>query len=290
MDYHQDRFVDYSLMIYKEEQLIAVLPANRVGNVVYSHQGLTYGGLLFFETLKFRDVLSVFKSVLQHMYDDGVELLQLKQLPSFYAKIPNDELLYLMFICDAKLIRRDALSVIHLEQRPKVSKNRIEGYKRGKKHGLVIKEEDTFDAFWTTILLPNLQKKHQAKPVHTLEEITLLKTRFPKRIRQFNVYKNNDIVAGTTIFETRCVAHSQYISGNDDKNSLGSLDFLHMYLIEDVFKEKTYFDFGTSNENQGQQVNAGLQYWKEGFGARTKTQDFYELKTNNYKMLETVML
>jgi uncharacterized protein (DUF486 family) len=43
----EDRFQDYSLLIFEEDKLIAVLPANRVGETVYSHQGLTYGGLVY---------------------------------------------------------------------------------------------------------------------------------------------------------------------------------------------------------------------------------------------------
>ena len=91
-----------------------------------------------------------------------------------------------------------------------------------------------------------------------------------------------------TIFETKNVAHSQYISGNDDKNTIGSLDYLHTYLINEVFKDKTYFDFGVSNENNGKNINEGLNYWKEGFGARTITQDFYEIDLNNLNKLDTI--
>jgi hypothetical protein len=43
MEYHEERFHDYSLLIFEEDKLIAVLPANRVSDTVYSHQGLTYG-------------------------------------------------------------------------------------------------------------------------------------------------------------------------------------------------------------------------------------------------------
>lgn len=288
MEYHQDCFEDFSLLVYKEEKLIAVLPANISGNIVYSHQGLTYGGLLVSDKLKLREVTHCLHAVLEFCRQEGIEKVQLKELPAIYTQVPNDELQYLLFILEAKLVRRDTLSVLNLTQRPKVSKDRIAGNKRAIKHELQIREVDDFSAFWETILIPNLQKKHDALPVHTLAEITLLKKRFPNQIRQFNVYKNDVIVAGTTIFETEHVAHSQYISGNEDKNTLGSLDALHMYLIDTVFKDKLYFDFGISNENQGQQINEGLNYWKEGFGARTITQDFYEIDLKNNSKLETI--
>src|SRR6476620_2629490 len=44
MDYHADRFADASLLLYDRHSLIALLPANRDGNVIRSHGGLTFGG------------------------------------------------------------------------------------------------------------------------------------------------------------------------------------------------------------------------------------------------------
>lgn len=290
MEYHKDRFTDASLMVYENDTLLALLPANKAHNVVYSHQGLTYGGLLLNQNIKFRSTIKLFKALLEYLAKCGTERLELKILPHIYTKQPSEELAYLMFVMNAKLYRRDALSVLNLNSIPKFSKDRIEGNKRGLKNKLVIKEVDSFDEFWNKILNINLQNKYQVKPVHTLEEITFLKRKFPKNIRQFNVYKNDEIVAGTTIFETENVAHSQYISGNNDKNSIGSLDFLHINLIENIFKNKAYFDFGISNEDNGRKVNEGLQYWKEGFGARTITQDFYSINTRDYKLLDDVML
>lgn len=290
MEYHNDRFNDFSLLVFKDEKLVAILPANRVEDCVYSHQGLTYGGLVFKENLKLNSVLLIYKALLKFLNEAKISELQLKILPSIYNTLPNDEQSYIMFLLNAKLNRRDALSVIDYRQVLKFSKDRLEGVKRGKKHGLVIKEVGSFESFWSTVLEPNLNEKHNVKPVHSLAEITVLKTNFEKQIRQFNVYQNNQIVAGTTIFESKYVAHSQYISGNNQKNELGSLDFLHHYLITSVFNNKRFFDFGVSNINNGRQVNQGLQYWKEGFGARTVTQDFYTVDTNSYKILDTVLI
>ncbi|MFT6748422.1 MAG: hypothetical protein ACJAQ1_000334, partial [Flavobacterium sp.] len=45
MEYHSDRFEDFSLLVFNnKEKLVAILPANRVDESVFSHQGLTYGG------------------------------------------------------------------------------------------------------------------------------------------------------------------------------------------------------------------------------------------------------
>ncbi|MCT4630684.1 GNAT family N-acetyltransferase [Winogradskyella sp.] len=290
MDYHSDRFHDYSLMIYKQDELVALLPANKVNDRVYSHLGLTYGGLIYNDSLKSKEAIDVLKTIMCYLNQNGIASLTLKELPYVYLNHPvNNPLAYLCFKVKAQLERMDMHSVLDLKFKA-YSRSRKNGYKRGMKHNLVVEETNDFSLFWNQILMPNLDLKHDVKPVHTLAEIQLLKSRFPKQIRQFNVYHNDVVVAGTTIFETKNVAHSQYISGNADKNILGSLDFLHHHLLECVFDKKTYFNFGISNENQGQNINEGLQYWKEGFGARSITQGFYKIDTVNYKLLEDVFI
>ena len=139
-------------------------------------------------------------------------------------------------------------------------------------------------------MIPNLENRHKSKPVHSLAEIAILKSFFSGNIRQFNVYKENQIIAGTTIFLSKNVAHSQYMSKNEEDKGFGSLDFLHNYLLNTVFKDRKFFDFGISNECQGKKINEGLSYWKESFGANILTQDFYEVHTENYSKLEQIVL
>jgi hypothetical protein len=290
MDYHQERFEDNSLLVFKKDKLIALFPANKLNDVIHSHQGLTYGGLVTSEIVKLKDVIECFKVILSFYKNVGCSAIEIKQLPSIYTILPNDEIQYLLFILKGDLIRRDTLSVINLEHRLKISKDRITGSKRAIKHNIKIREVHDFNEFWNQVLIPNLKMKHHTQPTHSLEEITLLKLKFPNNIRQFNVYKDGVIVAGTTIFETKFVAHSQYISANEEKNELGSLDFLHLHLIENVFNDKKYFDFGISNEQKGKHINNGLNYWKEGFGARTITQDFYRINFENINNLDTIFI
>lgn len=290
MEYHSDRFEDHSLLIFKNEKVVGLLPANISEKTLFSHQGLTYGGLLLNEKVKFQEVAAIFKNVLQWLYENKIEKLQLKVIPSIYNSIPSDEMDYLLFLVGARLLRVDLLSVIDIKRSLKIASNRLEGVKKAQKNNLRIEESNDFEPFWNTILTPNLALRHNALPVHSVGEITELASNFPKNILQFNVYKNDEIVGGATIFETENVAHVQYISANEDKQQLGTLDFLFEYLINKRFKEKRYFDFGTSNENQGKNINEGLLYWKECFGARSISQSFYEVKTADYKKLEAIFI
>ncbi|MBF4516283.1 GNAT family N-acetyltransferase [Flavobacterium sp. ANB] len=290
MEYHQDRFEDFSLLVFEDQKLKAVLPANKKDNSVYSHQGLTYGGLVYNERTKLKSVIEIFQAILLFLNEYNFQKLYLKTLPSIYHIKPADEILYTLFLADAKLIRRDSLSVIDLLQENKISKIRKRSFQKGISNQLIIKEENNFELFWNEILIPNLKTKHNAKPVHSIAEMNQLKTLFPDNIHQFNVYLEDKIVGGTTVFETETVAHSQYISKNENQENLGSLDFLFQYLIQERFTKKRFFDFGISNENQGKNLNEGLSYWKESFGASTIVHDFYELDTANYSKLNGIFV
>lgn len=289
MEYHKDRFEDYSLMVYKDEKLVAVLPANRVEDVVYSHQGLTYGGLVYNEKVKLVSVIEFFNAILFYLKENNIQKLQLKLIPSIYHQKPAEELNYALFLVEAQLIRRETLSVIDLAKPFLIASGRKEGVKKGIVNSLQIREVSDFDDFWNIILITNLERKYQTKPVHSLQEIASLKMKFPENIRQFNVYYKDEIVAGATLFESENVIHSQYISADENKNTIGSLDFLYHHLITEVFKEKKFFDFGTSNAKQGKVINKGLSFWKESFGASTIVHDFYEVETSNYNLLDAVL-
>lgn len=290
MEYHANRFTDHSLLIFNGQKLVALLPANRAGDTVYSHQGLTYGGLVLSNKTKLSEVVNILKQLLQCLNNQGFNAINIKGIPHIYHKLPAEEMEYALFIANAKLVRRDSLSVHDVNAGLSFSKDRKQCIRRGENNGLVIVEEPEFKLFWDKILIPNLNLKHGAAPVHTLDEIVMLHQKFPKNIRHFNVYHNNVIVAGTTVFVTDTVAHPQYISGNEDKNQLGSLDYLYANLITSVFADKKYFDFGISNEQQGRKLNEGLVFWKESFGARTITQDFYEVPTANYSLMDEVLI
>jgi hypothetical protein len=204
--------------------------------------------------------------------------------------MPSDELSYFLFKAHATLIKRDALMVIDTGNKIKFQKNRREGINKAKRSGLTIAVDDNFEGFWNEILIPNLQKKHSIAPVHSLEEIQTLAAKFPDNIKQVNVYKDNVLVAGTTVFLTKTTIHPQYVSGNSDKNAYGSLDLAYDYIINHFDNSKRYFDFNISSEQNGEALNSGLIFWKESCGARTYVADNYLIDTACYKTLDLHIL
>ncbi len=286
MDYHSDRFTDFSVLIFKDDTLYAVLPANVKEGKLISHQGLTYGSFVLQDSAKLLYALEAFKEMLRFLASEMIIILEIRVIPTFYNVMPSDELAYFLFKANATLLKRDVLMVIDNDHKLKFQKNRREGINKAIRNGLKIKIEDTFDDFWNDVLIPNLKNKHGIAPVHSLEEIKLLAARFPANIKQVNVYKDDKVVAGTTVFLTETTIHPQYVSGNADKNSYGSLDLAYDFIINHFKKDKRYFDFNISSEENGKVLNSGLIFWKESCGARTFTADTYEIHTANYKQID----
>lgn len=290
MEYHQDRFLDYSLMVFQEKKLVAILPANRVDNTLYSHQGLTYGGLLLMPNIRFSVVANAFKAVLEFLESKGISELHLKQIPTMYCTLPSDELEYLLFITQAVLTRVDLSSTIYDLKNVKItSSGRKDGLRKGVNHGLRIEKTTDLSTFWQQILTPQLQATHGVKPTHSLEEIQKLQERFPNEIQQYNVYYEDRIVGGTTLFITPEVVHTQYIAANMERQKLGTLDFLFFYLIQEKFQHARYFDFGISNTNQGKALNNGLLYWKESLGGKAQVHRFYKVLSKNHHLIDTIL-
>ena len=115
-----------------------------------------------------------------------------------------------------------------------------------------------------------LKKYHQTQAVHTNKELVYLKSKFPQNIKLFLAMKEEEIVAGTLIFEYEDCVHTQYMSANEIAREVGALDLLIYDLIEKYSQNKLYFDFGISTEKDGQLLNEGLIFQKEGFGGRTQ--------------------
>ncbi|TDS66249.1 GNAT family N-acetyltransferase [Myroides indicus] len=289
MEYHQHRFEEMSILIVDNNTIKAIFPANRDGSTVISHQGLTYGGLICDMGINLENYIQYFKLLLKYYSNLDIEEILIKDIPPIYSCVFSEEISYIAFLLNAHLYRRDVLSVIDLKRKLPFSENRRRMCRKASSKKYFVSETADFSSFWNSILIPRLKEKYNVNPVHTLNEIELLKQCFPNQIRQFNVYNTQcEIVGGVTVFETQKVAHLQYIAGKEQGNKDGALDFLQKKIIEDIFADKDFFDFGISNEDNGKTLNKGLLHWKEGFGARTVIQDFYAFKTSSFAKLDKV--
>ena len=273
MEYHSDRFNDHSLLFYDEGELIALLPGNIAGNVFYSHQGLTYGGFIVPKTIKVAQVVALFDVLMDYLRQTGIVKLIYKTIPYIYHKYPSEEDLYMLFRHNGRLHYRNLSCCIALDGRMKYPRIRKRAIARAMNNNLEVMESDVFSDFWK-ILEDNLKKRYEAAPVHSLDEITQLKAKFPNEIRLFISKNESGTFAGALIFEMKDTVHVQYTSATDTGREIGALDIIYDRLLEH-YSEKKYFDFGTSNENNGLYLNDTLIAQKESFGGRGIAYDAY---------------
>ena len=276
MDYHSHRFNDVSVLIEKSGKTVAAFPANRCGEDIVSHDGLTYGGLIYGTRTHTTDILEIFYLLVEHYRKTGACRLVYKPVPHIYHRYPAEEDLYSLFRLGAVLVRRDIASVVSLQNRIGLSELRTRSVRKSKEFSLEIREGDFVDRYHA--LLTDVLARFHVKPVHSSDELILLKNRFPNNIRLFGAFLENRLLAGTIVYDFGHVAHTQYLANSLADREICALDAVIFNLIEHVFSQYRYFSFGISTENRGRHLNEGLIFQKEGFGARGVVHDCYELR------------
>lgn len=274
MDYHAHRFADHSLMFYCGTDLVAILPAHIKDDSFCSHNGLTYGGLLLPDSTTTAEVLELFGEMLKYLNTNtATTRIIYKPTPHIYHRYPCEEDLYALFRNGAMLSERKVSSAIPLQEPLPISGRRKLTEKT--KSSLRIVEDGDLAEFWD-ILNERLQDKYDTTPVHSIDEIALLKERFPENIKLFCVADNgNNILGGVVLFITDRVVHMQYSATTAEGRRISALDYLYEELINNRFANKAYFDFGISVEDGGRYLNNGLISYKERMGGRAVIYDTY---------------
>lgn len=267
MDYHSDRFKDCSFLIQKNGNIEAVIPGNENDKKFFSHQGLTYGGLIVSEKMLATDIIETFSTLNDELIRKGIREVFYKPVPLIYHKIPAQEDIYALFLQKAQKYACHLSSSIYLENKIKFTESRKSGIRKSINNSIKIEKSIDYELFWS-LVENNLAIKYNKKPVHSLTEIKLLSEIFPENIKLYTAKYNEEIIAGCVIYIVNSVAHVQYISSSETGRNFGALDLLFDFLINSEFKIFSVFDFGYSTEDLGHFLNDKLIFQKEGFGAR----------------------
>lgn len=295
MDYHADRFEDHSLLFAQKGKILGVLPCSSHGDGIVSHGGLTYGGFLLANSARITDVGTMLDEALDYYKAKNFRSLTIKPIPSIYHTQCSDDELYWLFRRGAVLSTRGLSSAIDLNTPLPFSTLRKRKIKKATESNLQIVRDipltdaESWATFWT-ILADVLAEQHSKTPVHSLDEILLLKSRFPHEIQLWCTGDaDGTIIAGSLLFITKNVVHAQYIAASHRGKDLGALDLLFSRIVEACTDTATsttesfryplprFLDFGISTEDGGAYLNEGLVFQKEGFGARSVVYDAYTL-------------
>ena len=278
--YHEDKFEDFSFLIFNGKKLKAIFLGHREVESVYAHKGLSYGGIFFKKDTGLLSEIEIWTGLLESFNNQGVDQLFWKLIPQFYLENDSKSHSYILHLSRAIRYRSDAYIVIDNAKNKGPNRNRKRALSKAREAGIIIQEGQGIDYFWEYILTKNLQDRFGVNPVHSIKEIKVLMDSFPDRIRFFSVVdKKGEAKAGAVIICSDNVAHYQYSSGIEDRSDNGALDFL-FHEINQLFLDKKYVSFGSCSENEGFGINKGLVYWKESFSGHVTTQDFYSLKTS----------
>jgi hypothetical protein len=277
LGYHADRFPDASLMLYAEDHLVALLPATINGSILFSHRGLTYGGLIVGRSFHANDAIPAFEAIASWALAKGLASLVYKPSPHIYHKMPAEEDLYAITRLGGRLVRRDLSTALLLTERYTYSKGRKAAIAKARRGNLDIRTSDDYEAFML-IEARHLADKHGLTPVHTADEIKLLASRFPANVKLTSAFEGERMLGGVLTYTSHTVCHAQYIGATLEGKNLGALDLCIDHILNSISTGIRWFDFGISTTNTGLQLDEALVGHKESWGGRTVVYDHYELR------------
>ena len=283
MDYHADRFADRSLLVRDGHGAVAALFAAADGpgadpGTITAHPGLTYGGLVLPPATCGGDALEILEAVAGYWRGQGRRRMVYRAIPHIYHRMPAEDDIYALFRLGARMTECSLSSAYEAPADPPRNQNTRRNIARGQRNGIVAAPSDSLDAFHA-MLARNLDERHGAMPVHSADELRLLASRFPENIRLWTATgPDGTMLAGTLLFVTDTCAHAQYIASTPEGRELRAPAVLFDTVMEHYRPLRRYFDFGTSCEDHGRYLNAGLVSQKCRFGARGIAYTTYELE------------
>jgi hypothetical protein len=245
---------------------------------VVSHPGATFGGIVHDGAMAGERTIEALSAVASHLRERGFERLGYAPVPWIYHRRPMADDLYALFRLDAVRTRCDLSCAIDLEDGPRLSSRRRRGFAKAERSGVEVAwGAQVLRELWP-VVEQNLATRHGARPVHTAAEIGLLAELFPEEIAVAVARLGGAPVAGVVLFQSVRVMHAQYIASSAAGNDAAALDLVFGECIERARgRGARFFDFGTSNREEGRVLNAGLYEFKRQFGGGGVAYERYEL-------------
>lgn len=298
IDRHDSALVDCSLLIYQGdyereerehilpiEELVAVFPATWDENErkIYSHNGLTYGGMVVKESVSQTEALQCLQGVLQ-FYDRMymAKSVVIKPIPNIYSSYPNGEEMYAIFRAGGRLCGRVVCSVIGMSNPLKMQSARTRLANKAIESGVYIDrmmegDWQCLEEFWTIYEKMDHSTDDQSN-CQTCNDLRSLMETFPREIKLYVARKDERILSGIIIYVTKKVAHVQYVANTQEGRELGALDLLIRHLVNVRYKSIRYFDLGSTTNADGTVQNTTKLQLREDYGGRAVCYDGYEIR------------
>jgi hypothetical protein len=277
LNYHpKSRFEDCSLIFEKEHKWLVVLPAtvrhDGKNKILYSHAGASFAGPVFHSTLSFKDTFRTVEALINYANEEAFTQIVLTLPPQIYYWRPSNYLDFALLESGFVYRKREVSSVIPLDFAEEdtlmiFNPESSRAVRKAIKLGVEGQESDDFAAFYS-ILKKNLILRHNVQPVHSLNELLLLKKIFPERIRLFAATLAGQMIAGIVVFVCNPkVALAFYVSHDEQMQEYRGVNFLFYHVIRWAIRQNLKFlDFGIFTVDM--KPNWGLARFKESFGAQ----------------------
>ena len=290
LTYHRDRFEDASILIFDRQggRILAVIPAAlKRGDskiAIVSHPGSSYGAVVFAEGIKLRLLKDVLNTAIEYYYKTyNTDYMQLTLQEEFHTTNSFEELVFLLWHRGFKIESKEASCVKDLSDALPASYGKtIKQYIKSKKDQRLGISHDVVDApaeieTCYGLIAENLKNKYSKSPVHSLEELIDLKSRYGERVTVFGSTFENRIIATVIVFVLdRYTVHDFYTSLDYEfgqmKPLFGLFDFIFNYYQQRGYK---FFNFGISTRKYW--IKWGILEFKEQFGTRILTRDIWKL-------------
>jgi len=183
LSYHpSDRFINKSIIIYKNNKPLALLPAtvlNRNGKkVLSSHGGASYGGFVYKTDLNFQEAFQMVDVLSDYAKELKVDAIQLTPPPMIYQTKYSNYIDFALIKNNFTYLKREISSVVQLD----IPKDELAGtyraeartaLKKAQKMGVEIVECEKFADYYE-ILKKNLKMRHNVTPlIHLMNYYSL---------------------------------------------------------------------------------------------------------------------
>lgn len=284
LGYHpKGRFPDNSIVIFKNNKPLALLPAtlvNKVGKrVLSSHGGASYGSFVYKKDLNFQEAHQMVDVLQDYAKELKADAIQMTPPPIIYQSKYSNYIDFALIRNGFGYSKREISSVVQLDvaKEDLLSTYRPEArtaLKKAIKGGVEIAECDKFEEYYE-ILKKNLKMRHNVNPTHTLEELKKIKNIFPAKVRLWGAFLGEKLIAGVCNFKANeKVVLAFYISHDEDYQEYRGVNLLFYEIMnrsrDEGFK---FLDFGIFTVNMD--PNWGLGRFKENFGARGIFRDYF---------------
>ena len=281
LNYHLDKkFKNHSLLFYKENILICVIPATTIlqnkKKVFHSHPGASFGGLVLKQNIAFKLIEQILHALEQYLIHIQINTIVLILSPVIYYKHVDESLNYLLVFKNYHIVENYISHYTNMRSTDTVyetiNKRKARYIKRlMKDKSLKIIKSKNFKTFYK--ILKQSKKKYNALPTHSLKELIKLQNLFPENIQLFVSIKKNIIIGGTLLFYPNirtCLVFYNVVDKLYANNQLASFQ-----LYNAMFCAKknncNVIDFGVSHLPETSfplSPKFSLIQFKEQFGAK----------------------